>query len=131
MSEERWFRLIAWVTARHLTHYQAVLKAGSRFGASLMRLVSPEMYYHAEVTLSQAQELGELRVLSAAFDLKSQVRQEGKGWKNRHGEPLDSIADALVNGHDWESEDVGRFVDDLTEGVFVYSGADDDDDDED
>lgn len=130
MSAERWFRLIAWVTARHLMHYQAVLQAGSQLGAFLMRLVNPEMFRHAQIALTQAQELSELRVLSAAFDLKTQVRQEGKGWKTRHGEPLDMIADALVNGHDWEPEDVGRFVGALTEGVFVYAGADDDDDDD-
>lgn len=128
MSAERWFRLIAWVTARHLMHYQALLQRISQLGAQLMRLANPEMFNHAQVALGQAQELSELRVLAAAYQLKSQARQDG-GWKTRHGEPLDMIANALVQVHDWEPEDVGNFVEALTEGEFVYAGGDDDDDD--
>lgn len=128
MTPERLFRAIAWVTARHLEHYQAVLQRVASLGGLLMRWAYPEMYGHAQATLEQREELSELQVLRMGYLLKSQARQDG-GWKTRHGEQLDQIAFALIEGHDWEPESVNVFVEALTEGTFSLVSGDDDDDD--
>lgn len=129
MANERLFRAIAFITAKHLMHYQAVMQAISSLGAWLMKQAAPALYEHAEQVLGQRDELQELRVLQAFYELQAMATRGG-GWKDRHGPPLDQIANALIEQCGWDPDEVGEFVEELTEGHFAYSLAGDDEDDE-
>lgn len=111
-------------------HYQAVMQLLSNIGAGLMKMVAPDIFAHAASAIEQNVELHELKVLQAAYEMKRLARHAG-GWQDHHGIGLDQIADVLVTQHDWEPEQVGDFVEALTEGHFVFAhGGDDDDEDE-
>lgn len=128
-TRESLFKFIAWLTAKHITHYRAVTQLLSNIGVFLMRIVHPEMFDHAQSVLHQTQTLREIHILKACFEMKRAVAQEG-GWKRHHARNLDQIASILVNTFDWDPDDFGEFVEELTEGVFSLVGSDDDDDDD-
>ena len=125
-TQEFFFKGIAWITAKHLMHYQKHMEVLSSIGAWFMQLAAPKLYLHAESTVTQKPELHELMVLSACYDLKKAARLSG-GWSEDHGHGLDQIAHVLVTQHDWDPEDVGAFVEDLTEGHFMFAFDGDDD----
>lgn len=128
LTRDRLFRLIAWITAGHLTHWQAQQKWISALGQFAMKRASPVRWTHAELVTYQQQELQELQALSACYELKRHARLIG-GWHDKHGEQLDAVAAVLVLQHDWQPEEVGTFVEDLTEGHFMFAIHDHDDDD--
>jgi hypothetical protein len=125
-SQEFLFKTIAWITARHLLHYQKYMEVLSQVGAFAMKIAAPDLYSHAEASLMQRPELHELTILKVCFELQKAAKLSG-GWSEDHGYGLDRIAEVLVTEHDWEPEDVGSFVEDLTEGHFVFALNDDDD----
>lgn len=126
MSREQVFKTIAWITARHLMHYQAIMQLLASVGARFMQVTAPDIYVHAASTMQQNAELHELKALQAAYEMKRLARHAG-GWQDHHGIGLDQIADVLVMEHDWELEEVGTFVEELTEGHFVIAHSGDDD----
>lgn len=125
--QARVFHSVAWLTARHVMHFQAIQVAIARTGQWFMRMADAERFEHATAALEQQWELNELQALRAAYQMK-RAASLGNGWKDRHAEQLDAIAHVLVTNHDWDTDDVGTFVEDLTEGYFVFASSEDDDD---
>lgn len=121
------FKCIAWITAHHIDHYEAVKGLLANIGATLMKFADPLSFGHAEQSMEQAEDLHELKALAAAFDLRDMAERQG-GWEDHHGIALDMLADILINRHDWDPEDVALFIENLTDGVFALSKADDEED---
>lgn len=126
----RLFNGTAWLTARHIAHFQAQQFWLARIGQWLMRFFDLPRYNHAAAVTEQQYELHELQALRAAFQMK-RAADLGNGWKGRHMQQFDAIAYVLINQHDWEIERVGELVESLTDGHFVLTGGGDDDDDDD
>lgn len=91
-----------------------------------MKVASPEMLDHAQAVLGQKGILAEMAILRHCLQMKKAVQHEG-GWQHHHAASLDKVAFMLVNYHDWDPEDVGEFVEELTEGTFILAGGDQDD----
>lgn len=124
-TQEMLFKAIAWITAKHLMHYQKHMEVMSAIAGMLMKVVAPDLYNHAEASINQGNELHELKALSACYDMKRAANLAG-GWSEQHGWGLDQIAHVLVTQHGWDPEDVGAFVEDLSEGHFMFATFDDD-----
>lgn len=124
-TQEFLFKGIAWITAKHLMHYQKHIELLSSIAGLLMKLFAPALFEHAEASINQGAELHELKVLGACYEMKRAAHLAG-GWSEQHGYGLDQIAHVLVTQHGWDPEDVGDFVEDLTEGHFMFASFDDD-----
>ena len=129
VTRDRLFTWIAWITAGHLNHWQAQQRWLTAVGQFFMKQASPARWSHAEQVIYQQQELQELQALSACYELKRHARLIG-GWQDKHGEQLDAVAAVLVLQHHWDPEEDGNFVEDLTEGHFMFAVHDYDDDDD-
>ena len=126
-TREKLFRLTAWITHRHMMHHQRISEIQGAIGAWIMHKIAPSIYEHAEAAIGQQGELHELRALGVCFDMQHAAKLSG-GWQDHHGTGLDQVANILVQQHDWDPEDVGMFVEQLTDGHFVFAHTDDDDD---
>ena len=124
---------IAWLTARHIAHFETWQVLCARIGQFLMRKANPSLHmYYAEAMLQQA-ELHELKALSAAYEIKSLHTDDVTGetdWPDHAAVGLNMVAAVLIEQHDWEPEDVGLFIDDLSEGVFNFAATELEDDEE-
>ena len=126
LTKDRLFRLVAWLTAKHMMHWQAQMKLSAQMGQWFMKQVSPKRWNHAEEVVLQKPWLEELQALSACYDVKRHARLIG-GWHELHGDRLDQVANVLVMHYDWDPEDVGEFYAELTEGAFHFGDPFDDD----
>ena len=123
---QRLFGLIAWLTHRHMLHHQKIAELIGAVGAWFMKLAAPRIYEHAEAAIEQQVGLQELNVLNLCLEIKRAATLQG-GWQDHHGVGLDQVAHILVQQHDWDPYDVGVFVEQLTDGHFVFASNDDDD----
>lgn len=121
---------IAWVTARHIAHFQAWEQLVSRIGSFLMLKANPaEFHYYTQVQ-EQLMELQELKALDAAFEIKKLATNEigETHWPDHAAIGLNMVAGVLIEQHDWDPDDVHDFVEDLTSGYFNFQAVDDEDD---
>lgn len=116
---QRIFRLIAFVAQRHLAHFQAQVRWIDWVSRWLLEKANEEMFSHAASVHEQAAELHELKALDAALRMKRAARLCGQ-WQDRHGAQLNGIAQVLIVQHGWDPDEVGDFVQELTDGFFNY-----------
>lgn len=118
--------LIAWITARHIAHYEAMQVLIAKIGQFFMQRSHASLFqYYAETQL-QAAEIHELKALSAAYDIKQMNTDKLTGevdWPDHAAVGLNMVAGVLIEQHDWDPEDVADFVDDLTEGYFSFNAV--------
>lgn len=124
---------IAWVTARHIAHFEAWQVLCAQIGQWAMAKANPALHAYYAASMNQQLELHELRALSAAYDIKKMHTDEVTGetdWPDHAAVGLNMVAAVLIEQHDWEPEDVGLFIDDLSEGVFNFAATEMEEDDE-
>lgn len=119
------FRFVGWVAARHVLHYQAVMVAAGRAGATALRLIDAERLGYYEQTQQQGDDLQELKVLGAAVEIKESALAQG-GWEDHHAIALGMIGNVLMQQHDWNPEEVDEWVTTLTDEHFSFTLSDDD-----
>ena len=112
---------VAFISARHMAHFEANRNLAAGVGAFFMRLVNREEFDYYRATYEQQGELTELKALSAAFEIKH-LADNMNGWEDHHGIGLNMVAGVLMEQTEWEPEDVDDFVDRLTEGFFNFGG---------
>ena len=118
---------IAWITARHLKHYEQMQRLVAQIGQTLMKGADPVTHAYYAESLLQREELHELKALSAAFDIKDMHTDELSGetdWPDHASVGLNMVASVLIEQHDWEPEEVGLFINDLSDGVFAFHSID-------
>jgi len=113
---------IAWISHRHMVHFEANKNLAGAVGAFFMRLVNQKEFDYYKASYEQQGELTELKALSAALEIKH-LADNMDGWQDHHGIGLNMIAGVLMEQTEWEPEDVDDFVDRLTEGFFSYGGG--------
>ena len=117
---------IAWISTRHMAHFEAQKVLAGAIGAFFMRLVNREEFDYYKAAFEQQGELTELKALSAAFEIK-ELAHNMDGWQDHHGIGLNMIAGVLMEQTEWEPEDVDDFVERLTEGFFAYGDGGEED----
>lgn len=118
---------IAWVSARHVAHFEAQKTLSANIGSFFMRIANPELFNYYKQSLEQQNELQEIKALSAALDIKK-MAEDGGGWVQHHGIGLDMVADVLVMQHGWDPDDVNDFVHELSGGYFNFGDEDEEED---
>ena len=118
---------VAWVSARHVAHFEACKVLSANIGAFFMRKANPALFEYYEQSMLQAGDLQELKALGAALDIKKMATDNG-GWVDHHGIGLDMVADVRVMQHGWDPDDVSDFVEELSEGFFKFGDPDSDED---
>lgn len=113
------FHAVAWITARHLAHFEALKVLHASIGSMFMKLADPDRFAYYEACLVQGPELQELKALDAALDIKDLATAQG-GWAGHHGIGLDMVAGVLIEQHGWNPEEVQDFVEELSEGYFAF-----------
>jgi len=116
----------AWVTMRHMAHFEANRKLAASIGQFFMRRIDRKAYDYHQAISEQGSALTELKALSAAFEIKEMAHSQN-GWEDHHGIGLDMVAGVLMEQTEWEPNDIDDFVERLTEGFFSYGAAEDED----
>ena len=119
---------IAWLTTRHINHFEAQQKLIAVIGAWFMKRAHAELFFYYQATRTQHDELKELKALDAALEIKKLATDaDGKTtWPDHAAIGLNMVAGVLIEHLEWEPEDVAAFVDDLTDGHFALGLADED-----
>ena len=122
------FNAIAWLSARHIAHYEAHQVLVAKIGQFFLARAHPALMAYYAQTQQQAAELHELKALSAAYEIKDINTDEITGetdWPDHAAIGLNMVAGVLIEQHGWDPEEVGEFVDDLSEGFFNFAQVDD------
>ena len=121
---------IAWLTARHIAHYEAMQTLVARIGSwGMARANGPLFMYYAQ-TQQQAAELHELKALSAALEIKGIHTDEITGetdWPDHAAIGLNMVAGVLIEQHDWEPDVVHALISDLSDGLFSFHEVEEED----
>ena len=119
---------IAWLTARHIAHYEAMQVLLAKIDQFFMQRSDAALFaYYSESQLQQ-EELHELKALSAAYEIKRLNTDQFTGktdWPDHAAIGLNMVAGVLIEQHDWDPDDVADFVDDLSDGFFNFNEMDD------
>jgi len=126
MKSKALMNIAAWVSAKHIRHFQANAELSARIGAWFMRLVNRDEFDYIQASLEQKAELTEIKALSAALEIKG-LAETMNGWEDHHGIGLEMVSGVLMDQCDWDPEDVNDWVERLSEGFFSYRAAEDDD----
>lgn len=120
---------IAWVSARHVAHFEAQKELAANIGSFFMKMANPELFNYYAESLAQQNELQEIKALSAALEIKK-MASDGGGWVSHHAIGLDMVAEVLVLQHGWDEDDVNDFVHEISDGYFNFGdGYEDEDED--
>ena len=117
---------IAWISARHVRHFESCKTLSANIGAWFMRRADQKTFEYYEASMLQRNELQEIKALSAAMEIKDLAMNDG-GWDDHHGIGLEMVAGVLVDQHGWFPEDVDEFIEELSEGFFKFGSVDDED----
>lgn len=123
------FGIVAVFSSLLLRAMRAATDAVAVASGLLLRLIDSRRWTHSSALADQGEELEELDLLFSALRLKRAVTLEGGRWKPRHGEGLEPVATGLLEVHDWSREDVGRLLEELTDGVYTINDDGDEADD--
>jgi hypothetical protein len=126
---EKLLHAIAWLTARHIAHFEAQQRLIAVIGSWFMEKAHPALFSFYQQAQEQQEELQELKALDAALEIKKLNTNEigQTHWPDHAAIGLQMVAGVLIEQHDWEPEDVADFVDDLTEGHFSFNAFDEED----
>ena len=126
---EKILHAIAWLTARHIAHFEAQQKLVAVIGQWFMSLAHRELLSYYQQAQEQHDDLQELRALDAALEIKKMNTNEiGEvHWPDHAAVGLNLVAGVLLEQHDWDPEDVADFVHELSDGHFSFNALDDED----
>lgn len=77
--------------------------------SSLLKLIDKDRMLHAESIVQQIEEITELQILSNIDEIKNDAIETGY-WNEEHEVGLNFLGNLLCNQHDWEVEQVERYL---------------------
>lgn len=80
----------------------------------LLKCIDHDRMIHAESTVSQFTAISELSILSEISQIRDEAIDDGK-WNSSHEERLNIFGSILFNEHDWELEEVHRYLHEVIE----------------
>jgi len=86
-----------------------IIYINSRIGWVILKVIDGKRMQHAQVAVEQEEEISELNILFKITQVRNNALQSGR-WNEEHGDQLNFLGNALANEHDWEVEDVERYL---------------------
>jgi len=87
----------------------ALIVLNGRLGWMLLKLIDKDRLSHAEAASQQEEEMLELNVLFSITAVRNDAVTRGR-WNEDHEDTLNLLGNVLANEHDWEVEDVERYL---------------------
>jgi hypothetical protein len=88
---------------------EALIIVNGRIGWMVLNVIDKDRMHHAETAVEQEEEISELNVLFTIFQIRNNAMQVGK-WNEDHEDHLNILGNILANEHDWETEEVERYL---------------------
>lgn len=83
--------------------------ANGRIGWLVLSLIDKKRLSHAEAATEQESEISELSVLFGITAVRNDAMTKGM-WNEDHQDTLNFLGNLLANEHDWEVEQVERYL---------------------
>jgi hypothetical protein len=80
-----------------------------QIGWTVLKSIDENRLLHAEAATIQQSEISELDVLFSITAVRNDAVVRGK-WNEGHEDTLNVLGNVLANEHDWEVEDVERYL---------------------
>ena len=77
--------------------------------SSCLRIIDPDRMDHIESTIDQIDEITELQVLMNIHNVRDEAIKIG-AWNEDHEGKLNFFGNMLYNEHDWDVEEVHRYL---------------------
>ena len=78
-------------------------------GWTVLKFIDENRLLHAEAATIQQSEISELGILFSITAVRNDAVVRGK-WNEGHEDNLNVLGNVLANEHDWEVEDVERYL---------------------
>lgn len=88
---------------------EALCVANGKVGWLFLNFIDKERLQHAELSNEQEEEILELSILAGIQEIRGDAMKSGQ-WHEGHQEGLNFLGDVLANEHDWEVENVERYI---------------------
>lgn len=86
-----------------------ILAISSAMTYNVLKLIDNDRMLHATSTVDQIDEITELQVLHHIEEVRDDAVRHG-AWNEEHEFRLNSLGTLLCNEHDWEVEQVHRYL---------------------
>jgi hypothetical protein len=80
--------------------------------AMLLKMIDIDRMIYAESAVEQQETISELEILSNIERVKNDAISKGS-WRQEHGEELNMLGNILYHEHDWEVEEVQRYIQEI------------------
>ncbi len=84
------------------------------FAHAVFLLIDPERMYHVRSSLEQRDAISELRVFNLIKEVAEDAIDDG-AWNDDHETKLNMFGNILYTEHDWEVEEVHRYLTEVIE----------------
>lgn len=88
---------------------EGVIYVNGRLGWIVLSFVDKQRMQHAQVAVEQEEEISELNILFTITQVRNNAMKSGR-WNEEHEDQLNFLGNVLANEHDWEVEDVERYL---------------------
>lgn len=88
---------------------EGLIIINGKIGWIVLTLIDKERMRHAQVISEQEEEISELNVLLGINEIRNDALKSGK-WNEDHEDSLNLLGNVLANEHDWEVENVERYL---------------------
>lgn len=88
---------------------EGLLFVNGRIGWIVLSVIDSKRLHHAQAAVEQCEEMSELNILSNIIQVRNNALKSGR-WNEEHEDQLNFLGNVLANEHDWEVEDVERYL---------------------
>lgn len=106
--------LNSWALAKISNLTEALTQITVHFSHAIFQLIDKNRLSHLRSTIEQQELIDELKVFSLIDEVKNDAIDSGE-WNEDHETQLNWYGNILYNQHDWEVEQVHRYLTDVIE----------------
>jgi hypothetical protein len=106
--------LNSWALAKISDLTEALTQMTVHFSHAVFQIIDKNRLSHLRSTIEQQELIDELKVFSLIDEVKNDAIDSGE-WNEDHETQLNWYGNILYNQHDWEVEQVHRYLTDVIE----------------
>lgn len=106
--------LNSWALAKISNLTEALTQMTVHFSHAVFQIIDKNRLSHLRSTIEQQELIDELKVFSLIDEVKNDAIDSGE-WNEDHETQLNWYGNILYNQHDWEVEQVHRYLTDVIE----------------
>lgn len=106
--------LNSWALAKISDLTEALTQMTVHFSHAVFQIIDKNRLNHLRSTIEQQELIDELKVFSLIDEVKNDAIDSGE-WNEDHETQLNWYGNILYNQHDWEVEQVHRYLTDVIE----------------